>query len=155
MNFLFVSAQPAPSRTLDVYSSLAFRLRVCLCNCWCAVSLPTSSAAQIKARNGYSCGSYVERKDRSLLAVQFRNLPTVNEKIRKKTSSVCVPANIRTRHLPEHTSEAAANSVETFLYFCVTSPFTVHFPFLWPYTHNHTNFFYARLLYLDCDRSKL
>jgi hypothetical protein len=76
---------------------------VCLCNCWCAVLLPTWSAAQIMAKNDYSCGSNVEGKDRSLLAVQSRDLRTVTEKIRKKTSSVCVPFKIRTHPLPGHT----------------------------------------------------
>jgi hypothetical protein len=95
-------------------------------------------------------------KDRSLLAVQSRDLPTVTEKIRKETSLVCVPAKIRTQYLPGHTSEAATNNIETSLYFCVTASFTENFLFLRPYTHSYTNLFCcARLLYLDCDRSKL
>jgi len=94
------------------------------------------SGPEIMVKNGYSYGSNVEGKDRSLLAVQSRNLPTVTEKIRKETSLVSFPVKIRTHYLPGHTSEAAANGEKTSLSFCITTPLTVYYPFPWPYAHN-------------------
>ena len=101
---------------------------------------------EITAKNGYSYGSNIKGKDRSLLEAQSRDFPTVTEKIRKETSLVCVPAKIRTHYLPGHTSEAVANGDKTTLYFCVTTPLTVNYQFPWPYGHYYTNFFYTCLL---------
>jgi hypothetical protein len=54
------------------------------------------SGSEIMARNGYPYGSNVEGKNRSLLAVQSRLLPTITEQIRTATSLLCLPAKIRT-----------------------------------------------------------
>jgi hypothetical protein len=89
--------------------------RVFLYLLMCGFIADLVSGSEITAKNGYSYGSNVDGKDRILLAVQSRDLPRVTEKIRKETSSVCVPGKIRTHYLPRHTSEAAANSAETSL----------------------------------------
>jgi len=82
----------------------------------CGFIADVVSGSEITAKNGYPYDSNVEGKDRSLLAVQSRHLPTVTEQIRTETSLLCLPAKIRTHYLPGHTSEAAANSVEKSLY---------------------------------------
>ena len=110
----------------------------------CGFIADVVSDSEIMAKNGYSYGSNAEGKDRSLLAIQSRNLPTVTEKIRKETSLACVPAMILTHYLSAHISEATAKSAETSVSFCVTTPFTVHSPFPWFYTHNYMNFSFTQ-----------
>ena len=55
----------------------------------CGFIADVVSGPEIMVKNGYSYGSNVEGEDRSLLAVQARDLPTVTGKIRKETSLVC------------------------------------------------------------------